>query len=56
MKLTRPSQITWILALILGILGILAYLLPLGGISALAFWLVAIGWLLLILATALRGL
>ncbi|HSJ52279.1 MAG TPA: hypothetical protein VLC52_00915 [Anaerolineae bacterium] len=56
MRLSRPQQLTWILALILGVLGILAYLLPLGGLSAFAFWLVAIAWLLLVLGTALRGL
>ncbi len=54
MRLTRPKQFTWILALILGILGILAYLVPLGAISGFAFWLVAIAWLLLVLA-ALPG-
>ena len=55
MKLNPPKQVTWVIALILGILGILAYLLPLGGISALAFWLVVIAFLLLIFATVMEG-
>lgn len=55
MKLSSPKQITWVIALIVGIAGVLAYLLPLG-IPALGFWLIVIAWLLLVLATAMDGL
>ena len=55
MKLSAPKQIVWIIALILGVVGILG---PLAGISAItpaiAFWLVVVGWALLLIATALR--
>jgi hypothetical protein len=52
-KLSSPKQITWILAVILGIIGFLAYLL---GPSAIGFWFLLVAWLLLVLGTALTGL
>ena len=57
MKLSAPKQITWIIALILGIVGILATLVTLPVITpALGFWLVVIGWALLLIASITRGL
>jgi len=57
MRLSAPRQITWIIALILGIVGILATLVTLPVITpAIGFWLVVAGWLLLLIATVTRGL
>jgi hypothetical protein len=57
MRLSAPIQITWIIALILGIVGILATLVTLPVITpALGFWLVVAGWALLLIATITRGL
>jgi len=57
MKFSAPKQITWIIALILGIVGILATLVTLPVITpAIGFWLVVAGWLLLLIATVTRGL
>jgi hypothetical protein len=57
MKLSAPKQITWIIALILGIVGILATLVTLPVITpALGFWLLAAGWALLLIAAITRGL
>ena len=57
MKLSAPKQITWIVALILGIVGILATLVTLPVITpALGFWLVVAGLALLLIATITRGL
>ena len=57
MKLNAPKQITWIIALILGIVGILATVTTLPVITpALGFWLVVVGWALLLVATMTRGL
>lgn len=57
MKLTPPTQAMWFIALILGIIGVLATLVTINGISSsVAFWLVAAGWLILVLATALKDL
>jgi hypothetical protein len=57
MRLSSPKQITWIIALILGIVGILATLVTLPIITpALGFWLVVVGWALLLIATITHGL
>ncbi len=57
MKLSAPKQITWIIALILGILGVLGSLVTIPVISgALAFWLVVVGLALMLLATFVEGL
>jgi len=57
MKLSAPKQVTWIVALILGIVGILATLVTLPVITpALGFWLVVVGLVLLLVATITRGL
>ena len=53
---TAPKQITWIIALILGIAGILGTLAVIPGISGIAFWLVVAGWALLLIATVTREL
>ena len=57
MKLSAPKQITWIIALILGVAGLLAYLAHISGIDPqIGFWLVVVGWALLLIATITRGL
>jgi hypothetical protein len=57
MRLGAPKQITWIIALILGVAGILAVLVTLPVITpALGFWLVVVGWVLLLIAAITRGL
>lgn len=55
-KLTPPKFITFIIALILGILGLLGFIITIPFISGIAFWLVFVGWLLLILAMLIKGL
>ncbi len=57
MKLSAPKQITWIIAVIFGRVGILATLVALPVITpALGFWLVVLGWVLLLIATIISGL
>lgn len=56
MKLSAPKQATFTLAVILGILGILAELVPIAAISPYAFWLVVIAFVLLALGSLYRGL
>jgi hypothetical protein len=53
LKLSAPSQIAWIIALILGVVGVIATLVVIPTISAFAFWLVAAGWLVLLIATVM---
>jgi hypothetical protein len=53
MNLSGPKHLFWWMALviwagvILGIVGILAYLLPIQALAGSAFWLLAVGWFLL---------
>jgi hypothetical protein len=56
LKLSAPSQMVWIIALILGVVGVLAALVVIPTISTLAIWLVAAGWGLMVIATAMRGM
>jgi heme A synthase len=56
MKLSKPKVITWWIAVILGVLGILATLGTIPVLSGYAFWLVVAGFVLLALGTLLRGL
>lgn len=59
MSLSAPKQTTWIIALILGVVGILATLalVAIPVITpAIAFWLVVAGWALLLIATVTPGL
>jgi uncharacterized membrane protein len=56
MKLSPPKVITWVIAVILGVLGILGTLTSLPFASDNAFVLVALGFVLLALATLIDGL
>ena len=57
MKLSAPKQITWIIALILGVVGILATLVTVPVITpAIGFWLIVVGWALLLIAAITRNL
>lgn len=56
MKLSAPKQVTWIIALILGIVGLVGYLVTIPVVSGLAFWIVIVGLALMLLATFIEGL
>ena len=57
MKLSAPREITWIIALILGVVGILANLTTIPVITAaIGFWLLVVAWGLLLIAAITRGL
>lgn len=56
MRLNAPTQIVWVIAVILGVLGLLGMLTSIPIVSEFNFWFVFIGWLLLVLATYLKGL
>ena len=56
MKLSAPKVITWWIAVIIGVLGILGQLTTIEFVSANAFWFVAIGFVLLVFATLLKEL
>jgi len=56
LRLSAPSEIAWIIAVAAGVLGLLVYfdVLSLGGISA--FVLVAAGFVILAIATAMKSI
>ena len=58
MRLTPPATATWIIALVLGVLGILAQqgVFRIPGLGVQPFWLVTIGYVLLLVAPLVRGL
>ncbi len=55
MKLNAPKQVVWLVAVIVGGLGILGNFVAISFVSAYAFWLVAVGFALLALGTAMKG-
>ncbi len=56
MKLNAPKKVTWYIALVLGVLGLLGKLVTIPVVSSVAFWLVLVGLVLLLAATALKNL
>jgi threonine/homoserine/homoserine lactone efflux protein len=56
MKLSEPKVITWWIAVAFGVVGILAHLVTIPVLSPYAFWLVAIGFVILAVATYLKDL
>lgn len=56
MQLSEPKLVTWWIAVILGVLGILAFLVKIPVLSGFAFWLVALGFVILALGTYFKGL
>lgn len=58
MRLNAPSATMWLVALLVGGLGILMRLrvLSLPGLGVDSFWLVTAGFVLLLIATAMRRL
>ena len=53
MRLSAPKNITWWIAIALGVVGFLGTFMTLGSIS---FWLLFLGFALLALATMVDGL
>jgi len=56
MKLTAPKVITWWIAVIVGVLGILGHFASITFVSANDFWFVAVAFVLLAVATYFKDL
>jgi hypothetical protein len=56
MKLSAPKNITWWIAVIVGVLGFLGNFVALPVIGGLSFWLLFLGFALLAVATMIEGL
>jgi hypothetical protein len=55
-KLSAPKQVTWWIALVVGVVGVLAYLVTIPVLSGFAFWLVVVAFALLVVATFIKDL
>ena len=56
MKLNAPKQITWWIAIILGVLGVIGTFVAIPFVSCYAIWFVVVGLVLLALGNFLKGL
>ena len=56
MKFTPPKQITFWIAVVLAVLGLIASLVTIPVLSGIAFWLVLAGFILLALSLLIKGL
>lgn len=55
MKLSAPKKATWWIALILAVLGVVGHFVALRVITDISFWLVVVGYVLLLLGTWVKG-
>ena len=55
MRLNAPKKIVWLISLIIAILSIISVIAVIPFITANAFWVMGVAWLLLFLATSLKG-
>jgi hypothetical protein len=56
MKLSAPTQIVWIISLVLGIVGLIGASVTIPFVSTYAFWLVLIGLVVMLVATMMKGM
>ena len=56
MKLSPPKQITFWIAVVLAVLGVLANLITIPVLSGLAVWLVVIGFVVLAVGNLVEGI
>ena len=55
MALSAPTRPVWIIAIIFGVLGVLGKFVAIPFLTANAFWLLAVGFVVLAISTALKG-
>ena len=59
MNLSAPKMVTWLVALVVGVIGILIHVGSLSIVAVpfgLGFWLVVVAFVLLLVATLFKGL
>jgi len=54
MRLNAPTQVLWLISVILGGLGILSHFVHIQSLSRYSFELLAVGFVILVIATLLR--
>ena len=56
LNLSAPKNVTWLIAIVLGVLGLLGSFMTIPVISGLSIWLLFLGFGLLAVATMIDGL
>lgn len=56
MQLNPPTKIVWFIAVILGVVGIILNIANIAPLNLNGLWLTAVAWVLLALATTLKGM
>ena len=56
MKLNAPKQNVWLIAVIVGVVGVVGQFVAIPFVSGYAFWLVTAGLVVLALSTLLKGM
>lgn len=56
MSLNAPTKMAWYIAVVLGVLGVLATFVTIPVLTQFAFWIVVIGLVLMLASTAMKGL
>ncbi len=56
MKLNAPTQNIWLIAVIVGILGVISTFVAIPFVSGYAFWFVTVGFAVLALASVVKGM
>lgn len=56
LNLSAPKNVTWLIAIVLGVLGLLGSFMTIPVISGLSLWLLLLGFALLAVATMIDGL
>jgi len=55
MRLNAPKKIVWLISLIIAVLAIISFFVTIPFITVNALWVMGVAWLLLFLATFLKG-
>lgn len=56
MKLSAPKQVTFWVAVIVAVIGVIASFVTIPGLSGFAFWIVVLGFVILAVANLMEGL
>ena len=56
MNLNAPKQNIWLVAVIVGIIGVISTFVAIPFVSGYAFWFVTVGFAVLALATVVKGM
>jgi hypothetical protein len=56
MKLSAPTQVVWIIAVVVGVIGVISALGSITVLGANSFWLVVISWAIFLQNTQMKGM